>query len=87
MIILLVSWRLLKDSGISLNDVSETSETILGLDISPEQRCRSREPVAMAEDFNVKMMSNVLISNVMVCLVTLILLIFEGFSCEPFISQ
>ena len=86
-ICLLVSWRLLKDSGIDLADVADTSETILGLDLRNERSCRSKEPVVQVEDLDVTTLKSILISNLMACLVTLILLIFDGFSCGPFIPQ
>ena len=84
---ILVSWRLIKDSGIDLKDVAATSETILGLDVSSEQKCRSKEPIVQVEDLDVGTLKSILISNLMACLVTLILLVFDGFSCGPFITQ
>ena len=86
-VLLCVSYHLLKQSGIDLKDVADTSDYILLLELTDEPSCRSKDPIVLVQDLDMNSLEKVFIGNIIACVVTLAFLYFSCFSCEPIIQE
>ena len=79
--------KLLKETGIDLADVAATSDYIVGLELSADEKnCRTKDPVVLVQDLDVTLLRSLLVSNIIASVVALALLQFDCFSCQPLIG-
>ena len=85
--LLILSLKLLKETGIDLADVAATSDYIVGLELSADEKnCRTKDPVVLVQDLDVTMLRSLLVINIIASVVALALLQFDCFSCQPLIG-
>lgn len=81
-VLLVISFKLLKDTGMDLADVTVASDFIVGLHTSADEKnCRSGGPLVMAQDLDVQSLRNMLLVNIIACVVAIALLQFKFISC------